>query len=207
MKNLKSYALKTVALFLLPLSVSISAQTAQTFTDPRDGKTYRTVKIGEQVWMGENLNYETDYSRCYMVDTSYCKRYGRMYQWDTAMEVCPAGWRLPDTSDWNKLVNFVGGKETAGTKLKSKSPNWNGTDDYGFSAVPGGYRVHDCMLTGACFHLLGEAGWLWMATKFYNSEQKELNLKYVWTMYSDNPSAIKQLRSIYYWASVRCLRD
>ena len=112
--------------------------------DARDGKKYKTVKIGEQVWMAENLNYEADEdgSRCYQDNADNCAKYGRLYEWKTAKTVCPAGWKLPDTADWNKLVSTAGGKETAAKKLKSKSgwngDNNNGTDDYGFSALSGG---------------------------------------------------------------------
>jgi len=122
-----------------------------TFTDPRDGKTYRTVKIGTQTWMAENLNFETERSRCYYTDSN-CTRYGRFYDWYDALEVCPAGWRTPSDKDWDSLALAAGGRrterghwESAGKKLKSKN-GWNrndedntggdGTDEFGFSALP-----------------------------------------------------------------------
>jgi uncharacterized protein (TIGR02145 family) len=127
-----------------------------TFTDSRDGKTYRKVTIGSQTWMAENLNYETDSSWCYDNENSNCAKYGRLYTWYAAMSACPVGWRLPASEEWNTLVTFAGGAYTAGTKLKAKSSDWNGTDDYGFSALPGGYR-----LTYGHFLSLGShGGWL-----------------------------------------------
>jgi len=130
-----------------------------TFTDNRDGQKYKTVKIGTQTWMAQNLNYKADSSWCYNDSLSYCKKYGRLYDWNTATTVCPNGWKLPDTADWNKLVATAGGEEIAGKKLKSKSgwkyENGNGTDDYGFSALPGGIRYSDG------FNSAGYRGYWW----------------------------------------------
>jgi uncharacterized protein (TIGR02145 family) len=153
MNALNPRALKITALCLIMLCASAAAQTAGTFTDQRDGKTYRTVKIGEQVWMAENLDYRADSSWCYDNNPDNCKKYGRLYSWNAAMKACPDDWHLPTRKEWEELVAYVddytfiydrGVYETAGTKLKSKSPNWNGTDDYGFSALPGGLRLVDC---------------------------------------------------------------
>jgi uncharacterized protein (TIGR02145 family) len=106
------------------------------FTDSRDGKSYKTVKIGEQVWMAENLNYKTDNSQCYDNNEANCNKYGRLYNWKTAKKACPQGWYLPSDDEWKKLANFAGGDEIAGKKLKAKSGG--GTDVYGFSALSGG---------------------------------------------------------------------
>ena len=111
------------------------------FTDSRDGKTYKTVKIGDQVWMAENLNFETDSSFCYNDSAEYCAKYGRLYEWSAAMEACPSGWHLPDTAEWRTLLDAAGGDSIAGTMLKSTS-GWNsdgnGTDDFGFTVLPAG---------------------------------------------------------------------
>ncbi|MDR2583422.1 MAG: DUF4116 domain-containing protein [Fibromonadaceae bacterium] len=115
-----------------------------TFTDPRDGKVYKTVKIGRQVWMAENLAYDTPDSKYYKDDENNGKKYGRLYNWETAMKVCPHGWHLPSKEEWQTLVDFAGGEEIAGKKLKAKR-DWRasgiGTDDFGFSALPSG-RYH-----------------------------------------------------------------
>jgi uncharacterized protein (TIGR02145 family) len=135
-----------------------------TLTDTRDGQTYKTVMIGKQTWMAQNLNYQTESgSWCYNDSASYCKQYGRLYDWKTATTVCPKGWKLPDTADWNRLETAVGGWKTAAKKLKSKSgwiENGNGTDDYGFSALPGGSRYSNGNFYGA-----GNYGHWWTATE------------------------------------------
>jgi uncharacterized protein (TIGR02145 family) len=153
--------------------------------DERDGKVYRTVKIGNQVWMAENLNYDlgpirssyqTDWSGCYYSNkVEHCDDTGRLYSWeaainpaklnadklidcgyglscalpDTVYGICPSGWHLPDTTEWIALFTAVGGQSAAGTVLKSwrfrcplprRMNCEDGTDDFGFSAQPGGYR-------------------------------------------------------------------
>jgi len=129
---------------------SVTAQQKGTFTDSRDGQKYKTVKIGGQTWTAENMNVKTGDSWCYGDDESNCKKYGRLYTWSTAAKmVCPSGWRLPSRVEWDKLVKAAGGEKIAGKKLKAKS-GWNrdddknvsgdGTDDFGFSALPGGNR-------------------------------------------------------------------
>jgi len=78
------------------------------FTDSKDGKQYKTVKIGEQTWMAENLNTETGKSVCYENKDDNCKKYGRLYDWETAMKACPSGWHLPSKAEWQELVDFEG---------------------------------------------------------------------------------------------------
>ncbi len=111
-----------------------------TLTDNRDSKTYKTVVIGTQTWMAENLNFATDTgSWCYNKKTTHCDTYGRLYNWPTALTVCPENWHLPSDSEWTVLTGFIG--NDPGKKLKAKS-GWeskgHGTDDFGFLAIPGG---------------------------------------------------------------------
>ena len=135
-----------------------------TLRDLRDNQTYNVVVIGKQTWMAENLNYETESSVQYPdYDGNPREKYGRLYHWDEAMTVCPTGWRLPEESDWNALLAFIGDSTTAGTRLKA-THDWDkhksdvaGTDQYGFAALPGGashvngYGVRSFSDNGAFF--------------------------------------------------------
>jgi uncharacterized protein (TIGR02145 family) len=137
------------------------------FRDPRDGKFYKTVEIGNQVWMAENLNYAAKGSKCYKNKEAYGAKYGRLYDWETAKKACPAGWHLPSNAEWQTLVDFVGGKDIASKKLKSTS-GWknggNGTDEYGFLALPGGFGSSD-----GSFGKAGNRGYWWSATEYYTN--------------------------------------
>ncbi|MDR3000449.1 MAG: hypothetical protein LBU89_04205 [Fibromonadaceae bacterium] len=133
-----------------------------TFTDSRDGKEYRTVKIGDQTWMAENLNFETWNSYHYRNG-----KYGRLYGWEAATNACPHGWRLPSDDEWTTLVNFVG--SNPGTKLKAKD-DWlrggNGTDNYGFAAFPGGSGQG-----GSVYDIGSHGGW-WSATQTQHKDNR-----------------------------------
>jgi uncharacterized protein (TIGR02145 family) len=139
------------------------------------GQIYRTVEIGDveigkQVWMAENLNYnvpDNDTDVCYDNDPANCAIYGRLYDWATAMTVCPNGWHLPSDEEWTTLTNFVD-SATAGIKLKANSNLWllnsstKGTDDYGFAALPGGYIYSEG------FRDINNGGDWWSSTKSSN---------------------------------------
>jgi len=181
-------------------TMSASDVTREPFTDIRDGKTYKTVKIGNQTWMAENLNYTTKSgSWCYN-KTANCTKYGRLYNWETAVKSCPSGWHLPSNSEWEVLEESVGGKE-AGRKLKTKS-GWdnhgNGTDDYGFSALPGGGGYSD-----GRFYNVGLSGYWWSASEdissksAFNRQMKDFYDRDVYWQNSDKGK----------FYSVRCLRD
>ncbi|MCP4091516.1 MAG: PKD domain-containing protein, partial [Gammaproteobacteria bacterium] len=115
------------------------------FMDERDGKEYATVQIGNPncCWMAENLRYSDAGSgifSCYDHDPANCHTYGVLYGWTTAVWVCPDGWHLPAFNEWKYLKGSVGGFD-AGKHLKSASGwynNGNGTDLYGFGALPSG---------------------------------------------------------------------
>ncbi|MCL2260172.1 MAG: fibro-slime domain-containing protein [Fibromonadales bacterium] len=101
--------------------------------------TYAQVTIGTQTWMKYNLNIETPGSVCYENNASNCEMYGRLYNGNTALTVCPSGWHLPSRTEWEVLTNYAGFE--AGRKLKATS-GWSqypGTDNFGFAALPGGY--------------------------------------------------------------------
>ena len=157
-----------------------------TFTDTRDGKTYKIVKIGSQTWFAENLNYAVEGSKCYgegdtvvLGDGQYytpkktlspdevqtnCAKYGRLYTWEAALKACPAGTHLPTNEEWATLVDYVGGDSTAGIKLKS-STGWrdkgNGTNDYGFSAIPGGRVDSDGRFDNVGYFDADDIGYWW----------------------------------------------
>jgi uncharacterized protein (TIGR02145 family) len=131
------------------------------FTDSRNGQKYRAVKVGGKTWMAQNLNYKTGNSWCYGNEDSKCNQYGRLYDWNTAKAACPSGWHLPSRVEWKDLETAAGG-DVAGKNLKAASGwsgNGNGTNEYGFSALPGGARVVD-----GGFLLAGSNGLWWTAS-------------------------------------------
>lgn len=137
-----------------------------TWTDKRDGQVYRTVTIGNQTWMAQNLNYETANSYCYDDDETNCSTYGRLYTWSAAVKACPEGWELPSLGIWEKLFVAVGG-QGEGTKLKSNSgwdSNGDGTDDYGFAVLPAGSRM-----SNGNYHSKGFYTLFWSSEVQYSS--------------------------------------
>jgi len=112
------------------------------FTDPRDGKTYRTVKIGKQVWLAENLAYVCEGSEYCLGNPRYAERFGCYYDWETAKKAVPPGWHLPTIKEFIKFHKTVGDNAC----LMNDS-GWNFHEDCperafnsGFSAVGAGYN-------------------------------------------------------------------
>jgi len=170
-----------------------------TFRDPRDGKTYKTVKIGNQVWLAENLAYKPSIGNYWAYDnnSSNVAKYGYLYDWQTARNVCPTGWHLPSDAEWTQLTDFVG--SNPGTKLKAKSgwnSNGNGNDDYGFSALPGGYRNYN-----GNFYDVGNSGNWWSSTEY------DTNDAWIRSMYYFNSKVSRYYYKKSWGFSVRCLRD
>ena len=194
-------------------------------TDARDGQVYKTVQIGEQIWMAENLNYAynegTAQSYCYNNSADSCAKYGRLYLWSAAMDsaavfggcgygstcgagsattevrgVCPAGWHLPSRAEFETLFAAVGGKMVAVKALKSTS-GWmedgNGTDVYGFSALPAGYY------NDGNFFNVGSNATFWSAT------EGSSNYAYAWYL-SAGSAYLNGLNKGNGFA-VRCLRN
>lgn len=223
-----------------------------TLLDERDGQTYRTVKIGDQVWMAENLNYaytgvpykygslregsftSDSTSWCYDNDPANCDTYGRLYTWAAAMDsvgkwstngkgcgynktcsptypvrgVCPEGWHLPSITEFETLSTAVGGVQDedytkewngAGTVLKSTS-GWyndgNGTDAFGFSALPAGDGYY-----GGSYDFEDHYAYFWGSTEYGSYRAYGMYLAYG---YDD---ARLGDYSKYYGFSVRCLKD
>jgi len=190
-----------------------SLESRQQFTDSRDGKKYFSVKIGDQVWMAQNLNFKTKTgSWCYDNDESNCEKYGRLYTWSRAMGldpkydeeswggsdekhrgVCPEGWHLPSSKEWNVLMETVGSK--SGEKLKSTTgwDNGNGRDVYGFTALPSG-----CFETPN-FRDIGSRSY-WWETKEISDEWRAS----MWWMEGGLTDGADSKISAY---SVRCVAD
>ena len=176
-------------------------------TDSRDGQVYKTVKIGDQIWMAQNLNYtylqSTENMKstnfCYDNDPENCAKYGRLYTWTAAMESCPSDWHLPSKDEWNALFMAVGGEVTAGKILKSQTGwnnNGNGTDAFGFSALPAGERDDS-----EYFRYDGDYAYFWSATK-YDSRNA-----YCVRLYHDLELAkLFNLENSFVF-SIRCLKD
>jgi uncharacterized protein (TIGR02145 family) len=165
--------------------------------------------------MAENLNYDVPNVTsdvCYVNRADSCAKYGRLYNWATAMNgarsssdspsgvqgACPVGWHIPSDAEWTALANAVGGSSIAGKKLKSTT-GWNsdgnGTDDFGWSALPGGYGY-----SGGSFSA-GDHGYWWSATE-NNDSAWSWNMRYndegVYRDYGGNKT---------YLFSVRCVQD
>ena len=181
--------------------VDPSTVTKGKFTDNRDGTEYKTVKIGKQTWMAENMNKDMANSWCYEDSADSCVKYGKLYNWAAAKTVCPSGWHLPYSKEWDKLMTAVGDSSTAAKKLKStigwndyNGKSGNGTDKYGFSALPGGYRYSN-------FYRVGYDGGWWTATEFGG------NFAYYRRMdhYLDNVYEGYDYKD--YGYSVRCVKD
>jgi uncharacterized protein (TIGR02145 family) len=170
------------------------------FTDLRDGKVYRSVKIGGVTWMAENLAY-TGSGVWYNPpgNAEPFHKAGRLYTYDQALTVAPPGWHLPSDAEWTTLVNAVGGEATAGARLKAKSGwdnNGNGMDDYKFSALPGGYRYTD-----GTFYYVGSYGYWWSAT------QSDSSNAYYRNMGATSSTVGRGSNAKAYSYSVRCVQD
>jgi len=167
-----------------------------------DMSGYKTAKINGKVWIAENLNCDVEGSYCYNNKTEFCNRYGRLYDWCTAMAVCTNGWHLPSDEEWQELVDFAGGKFVAGKYLKAKD-GWgnegNGEDKFGFSALPGGLHQG-----GSGFINIGYDGFWWSSSVNLKEYTFACSLK----MEDDHESALSDCGYYKrYLFSVRCVKD
>lgn len=185
--------------------------------DSRDGKFYKTVKIGKQVWMAENLAYAPSSGNYWAYDNNNenVETYGYLYDWHTALIVCPTGWHLPGDAEWIKLEMALGMSQSdaddtyfrgtnEGSKLAGNAGLWaDGSlvnhGDFGktgFTALPGGY-LHYVGEFGA----VGENGMWWSATQLTTD-----NAFYRLISYSDS-SIYSSDGNKKLGKSVRCVRD
>ncbi|WP_295067833.1 fibrobacter succinogenes major paralogous domain-containing protein [uncultured Fibrobacter sp.] len=200
-----------------------------TMTDSRDGQTYKTVTIGTQTWMAENLNYETENSYCYKDSASYCTKYGRLYTWAAAMDsvgtlstngkgcgygitcsptypvrgICPEGWHLPTKADFETLFTAVGGKSIAGQKLKSVTgwTTYSGvTNEDAFT-----FSALPAGLRYRNGHNLneGNGAYFWSSSEGYSDYAYYMLLDY---NYDDVGAGLINCDK-YFGFSVRCLKD
>jgi len=134
---------------------------------------YRTVVIGTQTWMAENLNCNVEGSKCYDNNVANCDKYGRLYDWETAKTVCPSGWHLPSDEEWDDLIDSIGDANTADRYLKATSGwcnNGNGEDTYGFSALPSGsYYYGDFGTVGKSGHWWSSSDYIHFQTMYYSN--------------------------------------
>jgi uncharacterized protein (TIGR02145 family) len=129
---------------VMAIAINAVSQETGSFTDFRDGQTYKTVIIGKQTWMAENLNFYTPKSYYYNFDSLEYSKYGRFYTYDLALRVCPKGWHLPTKSEWKELIKYLGGRNLAAKKMETQG-SWHNTfsghviestNSSGFSAEP-----------------------------------------------------------------------
>ena len=178
------------------------AVTDMQMVDPRDGQVYKTAKIGEQIWMAENLNYDIANSACYDNCLINCIEKGHLYTWSAAVEACPTGWHLPTQNDWNDLFTTLGGQASAAIALKSFE-DWktdekrrvNATGSSGFSALYSGYRKF-----GDSFSM--EGGTFFWVSDYYND-----SLAYYMGLRSESDNAFLLAENKNNMYSVRCLKD
>jgi len=195
--------MKIIIIILIIVYCSLldaQAQKKGTFTDVRDGRVYKTVTIGTQTWMAENLAFKAS-SGCwaYNNDTSKVAIYGYLYDWETAKKVSPSSWHLPSDEEWKTLITYLGGEDRAGGKLKSSSvcgkPNTGATDSSGFSVQLGGFRYDN-----DSFFYVGYIGY-WWTTNEYDT------YAYYRYMSSVNNNIFSTFCWKEYGLSVRCVKD
>jgi uncharacterized protein (TIGR02145 family) len=148
----------------------------------------KSVKIGNLVWSAENMNVNLPGSWTYNGTKANGDKYGRLYTWAAAQKVCPAGWHLPSSNEWEQLVKALGGEEVAGEKIKI-----NGSS--GFNAQMAGYS------NGGNFWFLESYGGFWTASSF--------DKEHAWYFYftKKESSLTKTYFSKSYGFSVRCVKN
>ena len=200
--NRKPFAIAAI-LCAAVCTFSYSQETGS-FIDSRDGHEYKTVKIGDQIWMGENMVYKTA-SDCWVYENveGFAETCGYLYSWETAKDVCPEGWHLPTDAEFVNLVSSLGGLfETAGGKIKEpgtthwNSPNAGATNSSGFTAF-------------SCGKSNDNEGkyYLGVMTYFWTSEDMDDNIGVSYALYSAKAEFSRFGLEKGDGVSVRCLKD
>lgn len=187
------------------------AQSSGTFTDSRDGQTYKTISFKKAftdtkfIWMAQNLNYKVQGSYAYEDKEHNRKELGLLYTWEAAKKACPNGWHLATDSEWSLLMNQFGGPDKAGEALKSVK-GWiedgNGTNSSGFNALPAGIRRNNAYDVLGYFSFwwssipTGEAGKAWEWNISYGGPDRSIKSK-IFRFDADIRAGL----------SVRCVQD
>ena len=210
------------------VSFTTQSNTQPTTVTDVDGNTYNTVIIGSQTWMKENLKttkYRDGTSISYITSNSswqnttsgaYCNYdnnssnsniYGRLYNWyavNNSKKICPTGWHVPTDADWNIFINYLGGENVAGGKMKEAGTvhwytNTGGTNSSGFTALPSGYRFPN----GGAYEGINYQTYFWSSTSSYSDPYAVITKR----LYG---GGIKVLNEdvAYRWGSpCRCVKD
>lgn len=180
------------------------SQEQTSFYDVRDHKTYKIIKINTQTWFGENLAYKptTGNYWAYNNNDSNMAKNGYLYNWETAKNVCPRGWHLLSEAEWKTLIDYLGGTEIAGSKMRDTT-GWlnyamsNSTNSSGFSALPSGLRIYN----DDVFEGLGKGCNFWSSTLENEDHAVTFDIRY----YDNNCNHDKY--SISGGFSVRCIKN
>lgn len=208
------------------VSFKTTATTSSSTVTDIDGNVYKTVTIGTQVWMAENLKATkfndgssiqlvTDNAAWIQLKTpgyswydnnanTYKNTYGALYNWATVGtgKLCPIGWHVPSHAEWHILTTFWGGESVAGGKLKEagtshwRSPNTDATNISGFIALPGGYRSNN-----GTFVYIGIGGNWWTSTYYSQA------YAYYRTMFFNYSYVESYYTVVVLGYSVRCIMD
>lgn len=158
--------------------------------DIRDGQNYKTIKIGQQIWMAENLNFKVKNSWWYKNKKKNGKKFGRLYTWESAKKACPEGWHLPTDKEWKILLKNYGGKGKKAYKVLTFGGKEN------FAALHGGSRSTDGYFSGYC-----RRGEYWSSTKYNSANARSylflINDKKLYRHYDKKTCAF----------SCRCIKD
>lgn len=170
------------------------------FIDTRDGKEYKTIKIGKQTWFAENLAFETDNSWCYKKNDGYCDQYGRLYNFESAKSACPSGWHLHSDDEWMLLEIELGMVEGA------QEFGWRGVSPgQGLLLKVGGGSGFEAKLAGyknQGYWNLGEEAYFWTSSNYRNSKGY-----YVVRFLNKRASISREYKEATAGLSVRCIKD
>jgi uncharacterized protein (TIGR02145 family) len=225
MKKQSSFLIICTLIFVLITSThckeneeSTDPVQSSTVTD-KDGNVYKTVKIGTQIWMAENLkttkfndgssislltgnNLNTPAYCWYNDDVGNKDIYGALYNWYSVGtgKLCPTGFHVPSDVEWTALFDYLGGKQIAGGKMKEtgtihwKNPNTGATNSSGFTALPGGFREL------GKYYQIWESGDWWSSTEYLTAAGH-------WKLWNDDISVSNENINKTDGFSVRCLKD